>query len=215
MFINLNMKLVMHYSEKAESAFEANLRKISCALKAERDVGNRRGRWGAGPSHFFANQIPYLKKGSRLCPQYYCSPPLDFQTFRHLYLFSHGYRSQPCELKSSCLAEWARMAASYLHLPSKSHRGIAKIFAQVNSLQKIIAKTAIRSQKDFFSYYSYPYTNRELLPRPENINKVGISSIAQNLKNIVPYHKRNNHKVCDYFSLTITKNIPSAQHFTV
>jgi len=52
------------------------------------------------------------------------------------------------------------MAASCLHLPSKSHRGIAKIFAQVNSLQKIIAKTAIRSQKDFFSYYSYPYTNR-------------------------------------------------------
>ena len=93
MFINLNMKLVMHYSEKAESAFKASLRKISSALKAERDVGNRRGRWGAGPSHFFANQIPYLKKGSRLCPQYYCSPPLDFQTFRHLYLFSHGYRS--------------------------------------------------------------------------------------------------------------------------
>ena len=93
MFINLNMKLVMHYSEKAESAFKATLRKISCALKAERDVGNWRGRWGAGPSHFFANQIPYLKKGSRLCPKDYCSLPLDFQTFRHLYLFSHGYRS--------------------------------------------------------------------------------------------------------------------------
>ena len=44
--------------------------------------------------------------------------------------------------------------------PSKSHRGIGKIFAQVNSLQKIIVKTAIRTQKDFFSYYSYPYTNR-------------------------------------------------------
>ena len=54
------------------------------------------------------------------------------------------------------------MAASYLHLPSKSHRGIAKIFAQVNSLQKIIVKTVIRCQKDFFSYYSYPYTNRDL-----------------------------------------------------
>ena len=45
--------------------------------------------------------------------------------------------------------------------PSKSHRGIAKIFAQVNSLQKIIAKSAIRTQKDFFKHCSYVYTTRD------------------------------------------------------
>ena len=53
------------------------------------------------------------------------------------------------ELKSLGLAEWARMAASYLHLPSKSHRGIAKIFALVNSLQKIIVKLSSESKKTF------------------------------------------------------------------
>ena len=52
------------------------------------------------------------------------------------------------------------MAASCLHLPSKSHRGIAKNFAQVNSLQKIIAKTVIRIKKDFSKHCSYVYTNR-------------------------------------------------------
>ena len=45
--------------------------------------------------------------------------------------------------------------------PSKSHRGIAKIFAQVNSLQKISVKSAIRTYKEFFSHCSYVYTNRE------------------------------------------------------
>ena len=46
--------------------------------------------------------------------------------------------------------------------PSKSHCGIAKIFAQVNSLQKIIVKNAIRTQKEFFAHCSYVYTTRDL-----------------------------------------------------
>ena len=80
---------------------------------------------------------------------------LDFQTFRQPCLLSRGYISQPLEPKLHGLAARAGMAASYLHLPSKSHRGIAKIFAQVNSLQKIIVKTVIRTQNEFFLYSSY------------------------------------------------------------
>ena len=49
-------------------------RKISLALKAERDVGIWRGRWGTESSNFFADQISYLKKGSRLCHQHYYRP---------------------------------------------------------------------------------------------------------------------------------------------
>jgi hypothetical protein len=52
------------------------------------------------------------------------------------------------------------MAAGYLHLPSKSHRGIAKFFVQVNSLHQINIKTGIRTQKDFFMHSSYLFTYR-------------------------------------------------------
>jgi hypothetical protein len=90
--------------------------------------------------------------------------PPDFQTFRHSSLLSRGYKYQRLEPNLHVLAERARMAASCLHLPSKSHCGIAKNFAQANSLQKINVKTVIRIQKDFFMYYSYVYTNRVCLP---------------------------------------------------
>jgi hypothetical protein len=60
------------------------------------------------------------------------------------------------------LAERASMAASYLHLPSKSHRGIANFLVQVNSLHEINAKTVIRTQKEFFYHCSYPFTYREM-----------------------------------------------------
>jgi hypothetical protein len=53
------------------------------------------------------------------------------------------------------------MAASYLQLPSKSHRGIAKNFVQVNSLHQINVKAGIRTQKDFFMHSSYLFTYRE------------------------------------------------------
>ena len=81
MFINLNMKLVMHYSEKAESAFKATLRKVSCALKAERDVGTQRGEWGARPPHFFANQLTLSQKGEHIVPPTLLHGPPDFQNF--------------------------------------------------------------------------------------------------------------------------------------
>ena len=91
--------------------------------------------------------------------------PPHFQTFQHPSLLSRVYKSERLDLNLYALAERASMAASCLHLPSKSHRGIAKIFAQVNSLQKISVKTVVRIQKDFFLYYSYPYTNRDSLTK--------------------------------------------------
>ena len=54
------------------------------------------------------------------------------------------------------------MAASYLHLPSKSHCGIAKFFVQLNSLHQINIKTGIRMQKDFFMHSSHLFTYRDL-----------------------------------------------------
>ena len=75
----------------------------------------------------------------------YNSSPLDFQTFLHPCLLSRGYKSQRLDLNLHGLAERASMAASYLHLPSKSHRGIAKKFVQVNSLHQINVKNAIRT----------------------------------------------------------------------
>jgi hypothetical protein len=69
------------------------------------------------------------------------------------------------------LAERASLAASYLHLPSKSHRGIAKKFVQVNSLHQINAKNVIRIQKEFFSYSSYLYTYREYINEPQKVGK--------------------------------------------
>ena len=86
--------------------------------------------------------------------------PLNFQTFRHPSILSRGYKSQRLEPNLYVLAERASMAASCLHLPSKSHRGIAKYFVQVNSLLQINAKTVIRTQKEFFSYYRYVFTYR-------------------------------------------------------
>ena len=53
----------------------------------------------------------------------------DFLTFRRSDLLSGRYKSERLEPNLHGLAERAGMAASCLHLPSKSHRGIAKIFA--------------------------------------------------------------------------------------
>ena len=53
----------------------------------------------------------------------------DFQTFRRPSLLSGRYKSQRLEPNLHELAERAGMAASCLHLPSKSHHGIAKIFS--------------------------------------------------------------------------------------
>ena len=53
----------------------------------------------------------------------------DSQTFRRPGLLSGRYKSQRLEPNLHELAERAGMAASCLHLPSKSHRGIAKIFS--------------------------------------------------------------------------------------
>ena len=62
------MKLVMYHSEKADSAFKATLRKISCALKAERDVGTRRGRWSTQPSDFLTYQLTLSQPGEQIMP---------------------------------------------------------------------------------------------------------------------------------------------------
>ena len=53
------------------------------------------------------------------------------------------------------VGRWAGMAASCLHQPSKSHRGIAKKNVQVNSLHQINIKTGIRTMKDFFKHSTY------------------------------------------------------------
>ena len=125
-----------------------------------RNVGTGEAGGTHEPPSFLADQLTYLNQGSGLCPPHYYSALPDFQTFQHSCLLSLGYISQHLEPNLHGLAERASVAASYLHLPSKSHRGIAKIFAQVNSLQKNIVKNVIRTQKEFFSYCSYVYTNR-------------------------------------------------------
>ena len=123
------------------------------------------GREGARPLQFLKGQLTLNQPRGKIMPSHYYSALPDFQTFRHSYLLIRRYISRRLEPNLRGLAERAGMAASYLHLPSKSHRGIAKIFAQVNSLQKIIAKSVIRTQKEFFSYCSYGYTTRAM---PEN-----------------------------------------------
>jgi hypothetical protein len=74
------------------------------------------------------------------------------------------------------------MAASCLHLPSKSHRGIEKIFAQVNSLLKIIAKMSSEPRKSFSSYV---YTNRVV--HLEN-KLLKTKSLLTSPSNVLPYY---------------------------
>ena len=103
---------------------------------------------------FFADGLTLSQPEEQIMPPTLLLVPPDFQTFRHSYLLSCGYKSQLLDPNLYVLAERAGMAASYLHLPSKSHRGIAKIFVQVNSLHQINVKNVIRTQKEFFSYCS-------------------------------------------------------------
>ena len=60
-------------------------RKINKGMSESRGVGG-----ALDLRIFFADQITYLKKGSRLCHQHYYRPPSDFQTFRHSCFLSHG-----------------------------------------------------------------------------------------------------------------------------
>ena len=71
----------------------ALLRKISRALKAARDVGYGTGTGESMPLQFLEGQLTLNQSGGRLYPPHKTKLPPDFQTFRHNYLLSHGYRS--------------------------------------------------------------------------------------------------------------------------
>ena len=128
----------------------SKLRPSHGSLQGTSETGGQRG--GTSPPVFERSVDLKSTKGEDYALHIITRPPPDFQTFRHSCLLIRGYISRRLEHNLHGLAERASMAASYLHLPSKSHRGIAKIFAQVNSLQKIIVKNVIRTQKEFFSY---------------------------------------------------------------
>ena len=127
-----------------------------------RDVGTRAGTGGSMPLQFLVNQLTLNQPGGRLSPpRYYLSPPY-FQTFRHPWLLSRGYIFRRLDPNLLGLAERASLAASYLHLPSKSHRGIAKKFVQVNSLHQINIKQASEPRKTFLCILAtYLLTYRE------------------------------------------------------
>ena len=118
------------------SPCKATLRKISSALKTEcpfaRDVGTCEGRWGTRLSQFLAIQLTLSQPRGRIMPPTLLLVPPDFQTFRHPSLLSRGYISQHLDPNLHGLAERASMAASCLHLPSKSHRSNKKSLIQLN-----------------------------------------------------------------------------------